>query len=329
MSAGRGPVARGDAGRRPRAQAVRRGRARIAALVAAVNVAAFSALVAEQATEWSSQWEAAALVWWVGGVTLVIGVVLVALIAIVLILIRSWAVRTIVAVALAAVQALVRAVVLMPAITAGDAERSSAAVWATGATGYATACATAFLVAALIEREDRERSRRQGEEAKARAAIDDLEREELRVRREVADRLHGAVQFRLAAVAAGLDQAADRMPPDAADWAPRLRDWAFDLDELREEHVRSLSHTLFPSGADLGAYEAIRALLDRLPTTISSSVVLGQGMKELLHRHRSPLPLLDRLVCVYTVEEAATNALKHGGADRLTVRIDAKQSGDR
>lgn len=192
------------------------------------------------------------------------------------------------------------------------------------------AIATGFLVAALIEREDRERARRRAEEERTRDAVAELEREELRVRRLVADRLHGTVQHRLVVVASGLDQIADRLTAgdeDPARWAPTLRDWALDLDELREEHVRALSHSLFPSGADLGTYEAIRALLDRLPPTVATTVELGPTMKELVRRLHAPLPLRDRLVVVYTTEEAVTNAIKHGSADRVTVWVEARNHG--
>ncbi|HLS93282.1 MAG TPA: hypothetical protein VK015_07180, partial [Microbacterium sp.] len=65
-------------------------------------------------------------------------------------------------------------------------------------------------------------------------------------------------------------RAVGREPP-AVD-LPTLRQWGADLDELREDRERSLSHSLFPSGADLGAHDAIRVLLDRLPTSVCTSI---------------------------------------------------------
>ncbi|NUL44769.1 hypothetical protein F7P69_06110 [Cellulosimicrobium funkei] len=286
----------------------------------------FALLVAEQATEWSSDWEPADLLWWVGGTTLVIGLVLVALVMILGVLVRSWWVRIVAALVLSAGQALVRTALLLPATTADPGTPGAASVWGAGMVGYSVALGAGFLVAALLAREDRERERREAEELKARQAIADLEQEELRVRRMVADRLHGTVQHRLVVMASGLDQVASELDgSDAARWSPTLRAWAEDLDELREEQVRSLSHSLFPSGADLGTYEAIRALLDRLPTSVAASVVLGPHLRDLVHAHRAPLPLVDRLVVVYTVEEAVTNALKHGGAKTVTVRIEIER----
>lgn len=306
------------------ADAARRRRVWVAVCVAAVNVLGFSALVAEQATEWSTAWEPAALLWWVGGVTVVTGLVLVALVAVLARWLPWWWLRIALAVLLAAVQALVRTRLLLPATTAPHGANSEGiAVWLTGMVGFSVALGAGFLVAALLAREDQERGRRVAEEERTRAAVTELEREELRVRRMVADRLHGTVQHRLVAIAGGLDGVAADLVGEAAErWAGALRDWAEELDELREADVRSLSHSLFPSGADLGTYEAIRVLLDRLPTSVATNVVLGPRMRRLVEAHRAPLPLLDRLVVVYTVEEAVTNALKHGGASAVTVQVE-------
>lgn len=100
------------------ADAARRRRVWVAVCVAAVNVLGFSALVAEQATEWSTAWEPAALLWWVGGVTVVTGLVLVALVAVLARWLPWWWLRIALAVLLAAVQALVRTRLLLPATTA-------------------------------------------------------------------------------------------------------------------------------------------------------------------------------------------------------------------
>lgn len=297
----------------------------VVASVGVLNMVGFAVLVAEQAIEWSAGGPAAPLIWWVGGVTLVIGLVLVAAILLLAVLVRLWWLRLGVGVGLVVVQALVRTLLLLPAIAA-DGGPPAAVVWATGMTGYSVALGAGLLVGALLVREDRERERREAEEGRARQAIAELEGEELRVRRMVADRLHGTVQHRLVVIASGLDHAAaDLEGSGSGRWVPTLREWAADLDELREEQVRSLSHSLFPSGADLGTYEAICALLDRLPTSVATTVVLGPRMRDIVHEHGSPLPLVDRLVAVYAVEEAVTNALKHGRAEAVTVTIEIAQ----
>lgn len=308
------------------AEVTRWRRAPLAGAIALINVVAFAALVAEQATEWDTRWDPSNLAWWVGGVTIVLGLILVAVVTALWLVLPRWWIRLAIALAAAALQALVRTLILLPVTTASHGTPAGFTVWATGMAGFSVALAAGIVVGALLEREDRERERRIAEEHRSREAIDDLEREEMRIRRIVADRLHGAVQHRLVVVASGLEQAAARLGD--AELREALQGWAADLDELREEHVRSLSHSLFPSGADLSTYAAIRALLDRMPLTVATSIVLGPTMREVVHRHHAVLPLLDRLVVVYTIEEAATNALKHGAATAITVHAELVQRTD-
>lgn len=310
-------------------RAARRRRERAAAVVAVVNVVVFSALVAEQAVEWEGGYDPAELAWWVGGTTLVIGLVLVAVVVAVNRAVRPWPARLVAAAVLAAAQALVRAALLGPITTApGATSPGGVAVWGTGVLGYAGSLGAGFLVAWLLQREDAERARRRAEEERTAAAVRDLEAEELRVRRMVADRLHGTVQQRLVVISAGLDSLAVELdPPARARWGGQLHEWAADLDALREEDVRVLSHHLFPTGADLGTVDAIRVLLDRLPVNVATSVVLGPTLQHLADDHRAVLPLTDRLVVVYTVEEAVTNALKHGRAHAVTVRAEVRPPG--
>lgn len=309
-----------------RAAAARRRRERIAVAVTTLNVVVFTALVAEQAVEWDGALDAARLAWWVGGVTLVIGVVLVGLVLVVNRWVRPWPARLAIAAALAAGQALVRLLILVPITTAPDAVSPGGfAAWATGMLGYSGALGAGFLVAWLLQREDDERERRLAQEARAAATVRDLEAEELRVRRTVADRLHGTVQQRLVVISGGLDALADDLEePARSRWAPSLREWAEDLDELREEDVRSLSHRLFPSGADLGTVDALRTLLGRLPVTVATSLSLGPALQQLVDGHRAPLPVPERLVVVSTVEEAVTNALRHGGATTVAVHAEVR-----
>ena len=144
----------------PSAEGVRRRRVWLAVAVAGINLLGFSGLVAEQATEWSTSWEPAALAWWVGGVTVVTGGLLVAAVAVT----ARWVpwpwLRIALAVLLAAVQALVRAQVLLSATTAPPgAHPERFAIWTTGMIGFCVALGAGFLVTALLAREDRERAR--------------------------------------------------------------------------------------------------------------------------------------------------------------------------
>ncbi|MFI2105344.1 sensor histidine kinase [Isoptericola sp. NPDC019693] len=304
----------------------RRRRERTAVAVAVLNVVVFTVLVTEQAVEWDGDADAADLAWWVGGVTLVIGLVLVGLIVAVNRWVRPWPARLAVAAALAAGQALVRLLILVPIMSAPDAVSPGGfAAWVTGMLGYSGALGAGLLVAWFLQREDDERERRLAQEARAAATVRELEAEELRVRRSVADRLHGTVQQRLVVISGGLDAlAAELDEPARSRWRETLRGWAEDLDELREEDIRVLSHSLFPSGADLGTFDAVRTLLGRLPVSVATSLTLGPTLQRLVDAHRAPLPVPERLVVVYVIEEAVTNALRHGGATAVTVRAEVR-----
>ncbi|MGH3654246.1 sensor histidine kinase [Glutamicibacter sp.] len=298
-------------------------RASMALLVALCNVAAFSVLVAEQATEWATSWPVASLLWWVGGTTLVIGLLLVAVSFYLCTLTSSWLVRVLSMLGLCALQAWVRAQLLLPATFTDQGSIGQAAIFFTGFFGYSFALGTGLAVSALLEREDAERVRRIDGEQQLRQSVQDLEQEEMRVRQVVADRLHGTVQQRLVAIASGLEVAAAEFAgQEKPRWSDQLRTWSAELDELRENQVRSLSHTLFPSGADLGTYDALRMLLDRLPITIHGSIKLGPRLQDAVHRHRALLPLVDRLVVIYAVEEAVTNAIKHGAAQGIAIQAE-------
>jgi len=92
---------------------------------------------------------------------------------------------------------------------------------------------------------------------RASAALAALQGEELRVRREVSEGLHGTVQqrlvligSRLTALARELDAAPDLQAARLV--AAHLQGLAAEVDSLREVDVRELSQLLYPSGIELG-----------------------------------------------------------------------------
>jgi signal transduction histidine kinase len=133
------------------------------------------------------------------------------------------------------------------------------------------------------------------------------------------------VQQQLVIITAALDDLAVRL--DGAgdlEHAREVEDWAERLDTVRENDIRSLSYSVFPAGADLGTTQAIEAMLRRLPPTVSTKVELGDTYRAMIRDDVSPLPVAERLIVVYAVEEAVTNALRHGHARSVVVRADAR-----
>ena len=72
---------------------------------------------------------------------------------------------------------------------------------------------------------------------------------------------------------------------------------------------------------DIGAIAAIRLLIQRLPTTIAGKIVVSEEIVELEGFGRTSLTIERRLMIVRIVEEAITNALRHGSATSVSVAI--------
>lgn len=176
----------------------------------------------------------------------------------------------------------------------------------------------ALLVSVLVARRRAEQDAREAEQVRNRAATAALEADEAQLRQEVAEHLHGTVQNRLVVVGAGLDQlAAESEAEGRPDRAETLRSWAQMIDTVRERDVREISHQVFPTGLDIGLAQGLGLLLDRLPTSVATSVHLGDGVREA----DEGLSIADRLLIAATVEEGLTNALRHGHATRVDLGL--------
>ncbi|WP_407344614.1 sensor histidine kinase [Pengzhenrongella phosphoraccumulans] len=174
----------------------------------------------------------------------------------------------------------------------------------------------------------RQRVRAQAHEAalgtlQFKLAVSALQGEEIRVRREVAEGLHGSLQQRLVLVTARIAALADRLdagPATAADIAG-LREVAVTLDLVREGDVREMSRMLYPDGLEVGMIPAVRSLLVRLPAAIATNLVVSDDVRRLDDPASPLLAQGERLLAVRVVEEAVTNALRHGDATSVEVRL--------
>lgn len=202
------------------------------------------------------------------------------------------------------------------------------AVWASEFAGGALFCVAGGLLAFLYMRGQRmlriEERHAAVVEVQRELALRTLEEEEVRVRRSIAEGLHGSLQQRLVIQAVRIDlmvaEARKRGHSDD-DVAPlvALRD---DIEEIREHDVREMSRMLYPEGLELGVVPALRSLLRRLPTGIGTSLEVSDAARKVDDPVSSVITSPDRLLAVRVVEEAITNALRHGRATRLVVRVD-------
>jgi len=154
-------------------------------------------------------------------------------------------------------------------------------------------------------------------------ALQALQYEEVRVRREVAEGLHGSMQQRLVLIVARLDRLLDRLASGTAtaEDLDLLREVREQIELVRETDVRATSRMLYPDQLEVGMVPAIRALLGRIPTTVNTRLGVSDDVRALDDPADPQLTRGERLLAVRVVEEAVTNALRHGAAGVVDVRV--------
>ena len=159
---------------------------------------------------------------------------------------------------------------------------------------------------------------------RAKAALDALQAEELRVRRDVAEGLHGTVQQRLVLLGSRLRNLAQELPVGAAitsEHALLLAEAEREVDDIREYDVREMSQLLYPEGVDLGLTQAVRMMLRRVPSSIQVKAHIGEAVTEYDDPEFGRVPQNVRLLAVRLLEEAVSNALRHGNAGQIVVTL--------
>ena len=178
-----------------------------------------------------------------------------------------------------------------------------------------------------VRRRVREHERAFARQAlRASAALDALATEELRVRRDVAEGLHGTVQQSLMMLGLRIDfRAAEVLARNKAHITEEdlqdLVEIRADLDRILEIDVRTMSQLLYPVGLELGAVAAVRLLMQRLPATIASAMTFDDEVIAIEGNGSTNLTLERRLLIVRIVEEALTNALRHGRASSVALAL--------
>lgn len=178
----------------------------------------------------------------------------------------------------------------------------------------------ALLIVTLHRRARRSERAEQFAAVQASDALTALQEEELRLRRDIADTLHGTLQQRLVVIESILTDTARTLTSqdpemDTVKMGNRLLSVRDDVDRMREHELRMLSTALYPEALERGLVPAMRALLARVPSTIA---VNFRAEGALTH---DGLDQSHRLLLVRIAEEGISNALRHGEASRIDISV--------
>ncbi len=141
------------------------------------------------------------------------------------------------------------------------------------------------------------------------------------VRRAIAEELHGHVQTQMLVLYMQLADAIRDAPELPNELREVLEKIAADLDELRENKIRQLSHRLHPSIIKLNLSAGLRFLQDQYERAIPVTLEIAEEVQSRESGGSSSFPLNVRLGLYRVVEEAIGNAIKHSEADEIDVRL--------
>ena len=157
------------------------------------------------------------------------------------------------------------------------------------------------------------------------------------IRREVAERLHGEVQGKLLALELQLRQALAGLERDPTVARQAIEAVVERLGTVRDT-ARAISHQLHPAILRMGLPAALRSLRDTLEPSVVIQLEVAPEIEQLELRRsfgmdpaasagRPPLSEEARLALYRLVQEAVNNAVRHGGAAEVAVRLWSPQPG--
>lgn len=238
---------------------------------------------------------------------------------------RRPLVRIVLAMLIALAAAVLRSVVQVASglYTHADAQVVFAEITTTTCASLVT-LGISLAVTLMWRRQRSEQRQRERNHALALAAHDELRAEEIRIRREVAQELHGTVQGSLVIAEAQVRHLIASADGTSAVATAELAAVAESLRVIRDEQLRALTSRLFPADLDRGAEAALDALVARLPASISVEDDYRAGTRTLDARATDGRPPDDdalALLLVHIAEEGVINAVKHGAVSRIRIGV--------
>jgi len=138
----------------------------------------------------------------------------------------------------------------------------------------------------------------------------------------IAEELHGNVQTKLFAVWMKLEALRPRIPSDQEGLTEEVGALAGEVDAIREEDIRQLSHRLHPGVLRISALAGIRSLQDFYEKLVPIDLHVGDEAEALEPAGDSAIPPAVRLGVYRIAELALGNVVKHARASVCTMRWD-------
>jgi len=145
------------------------------------------------------------------------------------------------------------------------------------------------------------------------------------LRKEIASQLHGTVQSRLILLEYKI---AELEAKARSKWMTKeLADIRQRLEELQNEHIRSISHRLFPSILRLGITTGLESLIDEYSAKLPVDLLVSKKLRDREQANRKLIPDNVKLALYRIAEEALTNISKHTpAANNIVMKLSLSDS---
>lgn len=147
------------------------------------------------------------------------------------------------------------------------------------------------------------------------------------LRKEIAEMLHGRVQTRLLMSWHHLGQALNLWESHPEQAKTLVADSREEVDRVREEDVRQVSHLLHPSIIEVGLLPAVESLAGRFGGQVRVSLQADEALQRLDTPADSRIPESIRLAVYRVLEEALNNSCLHGQAAKVDVSLSLDPEG--
>lgn len=142
-----------------------------------------------------------------------------------------------------------------------------------------------------------------------------------RLRRHVAETLHGRVQTRLVLNWHHLGEALNTFSTQPEKAQELVRSVREDLADLREHEIRQVSHLLHPGVIRAGLRAAVDSLVRRFDGSAAITVEMDPQIEVLDDPLENQIPEEIRLVAYRVLEESLGNVAAHADADRVEIAL--------